>query len=63
MTARRRRPHDDAEGVICAACHRKRMDFEKNLHEAGAGELKRKLYHAFATLGLGREVQIIAKKL
>jgi SAM-dependent methyltransferase len=43
-------------------CHGKRMAFERNLAAAGLTHVKRKLYRAFASTGLGREVVLIAKK-
>ena len=45
------------------ACHARRMRFETNLDKAGKGEVKRRLYGALAELGLGREVQILARRL
>ena len=45
------------------ACHARRMRFEMNLDKAGKGEVKRRLYGALAELGLGREVQILARRL
>jgi SAM-dependent methyltransferase len=43
-------------------CHRKRMAFERNLAAAGLTHIKRQLYEAFASNGLGREIVLIAKK-
>jgi SAM-dependent methyltransferase len=43
-------------------CHSKRKVLEFNLAKAGMGDLKRKLYKAFASLGIGREAQIIGRK-
>ena len=43
-------------------CHAKRMLFEKNLSSAGLKTVKRQLYRDLAKNGLGREVQIIARK-
>jgi len=43
-------------------CHAKRKVLERNLSEAGMTDLKRRLYQAFASIGIGREVQIIAQK-
>ncbi len=43
-------------------CHQMRMSFEQNLEKAGMGELKIELYHALASLGLGREVFLIGRK-
>ena len=42
-------------------CHQKRKNFEINMNEAGMNGIKRRLYQNLAGLGLGREVQIIAK--
>jgi len=42
--------------------HGLRKTFEKQLVDAGAAEIKRKLYAAFAGLGLGREVALIARR-
>jgi SAM-dependent methyltransferase len=50
---------DDALG---RECHKKRMIFEKNLARAGKSKLKSELYSAFADLGLGRQIQITARK-
>ncbi|MEW6386287.1 MAG: class I SAM-dependent methyltransferase [Thermodesulfobacteriota bacterium] len=44
-------------------CHQKRKNLEQNLAKAGMTDLKRRLYKALASLGLGREVQIFAKKI
>ena len=43
-------------------CHTKRKTLERNLAEAGMTDLKRRLYEGFASIGIGREVQIIAQK-
>ncbi|HPI91491.1 MAG TPA: class I SAM-dependent methyltransferase [Deltaproteobacteria bacterium] len=43
-------------------CHMKRKMLEHNLAEAGLSGLKQKLYRSFASLGIGREVQIYARK-
>lgn len=43
-------------------CHTKRKLFEKNLSFAGFNELKRNLYRALASLNIGREVIIYARK-
>ena len=42
-------------------CHQMRMSFEQNLEKAGMGELKRDLYRKLASMGLGREIQIVAR--
>lgn len=44
------------------ACHAKRKRLEQNLHAAGLAPLKRELYRALSALGLGREVQVVARK-
>lgn len=44
------------------ACHSKRMQFEQSLHAAGADGLLNQLYSALASLGLGREVVLFARK-
>jgi len=44
------------------SCHSKRKQFETNLDAAGMGSVKRQLYQGMADIGLGREVQIIARK-
>lgn len=49
---------DDAKG---RQCHGRRMDFEKNLHKAGQSGLKRKLYQMLAEVGLGREINMLAR--
>jgi SAM-dependent methyltransferase len=43
-------------------CHGKRMRLEVNLKKAGLSGLKRTLYRSFAEVGLGREIQVIARK-
>jgi len=43
-------------------CHRRRMDFERNLIRAGKSELLEEIYTAFSKLGLGRELLVIARK-
>ena len=45
------------------SCHQKRMAFELALATAGLGQLKRALYRAFATLDVGRELQLLARVL
>ena len=44
------------------ACHHRRMRFEKTLEEAGLGPLRADLYRAFAKHGIGREVQVLARR-
>jgi len=43
-------------------CHGKRKALERNLSKAGMTELKRVLYQAFASIGIGREAQIFGQK-
>jgi len=43
-------------------CHSKRKTFESNLAQAGLSDLKRKTYQAFASLGIGREAQLIGRR-
>lgn len=43
--------------------HGLRKTLDQNLFDAGATELRRKLYGAFADLGLGREVVLYARKV
>lgn len=40
---------------VGARCHKKRMEFEKNLSRVGGNTLKRSLYRALLSLGIGRE--------
>ena len=44
------------------ACHTKRKTFEKNLLKAGVPHIKQTLYKKFAQMGIGREIQMIARK-
>lgn len=44
------------------ACHAKRKTFEQNLATAGLNDIKRRLYHALAENGLGREVVVVGRK-
>jgi SAM-dependent methyltransferase len=44
------------------ACHGRRMELEKNLHKAGMNEVKRRLYRALASEGLGREIVLLARR-
>ena len=48
--------------VLGRQCHGKRMMLEQNLAEAGMTNLKRRLYQAFASTGVGREVWVIGQK-
>lgn len=43
-------------------CHGKRKLLERNLANASLTVLKRQLYQAFASVGIGREVHIVARK-
>lgn len=43
-------------------CHAKRKHFELALQMAGRSNLKRKMYEAFANLGIGREILMFARK-
>jgi len=44
------------------ACHAKRKAFETNLAKAGLTTLKQDMYRALATLGIGRDVFVVARK-
>ncbi len=50
---------NDALGRVC---HARRKAFEQLLHDAHAGELKRRLYRTFAELGLGRDAILFATR-
>ena len=43
--------------------HKKRMELEKTFSEHGEDELRRKIYHSFSNLGLGREIAVFARKI
>ena len=43
-------------------CHFMRKAFEFNIHTTGSNEFRKKLYSAFAEIGVGRELVIIARK-
>lgn len=43
------------------ACHRKRMNFETHLRQAGLNDLRRELYRRLAELGLGRDLVVYAR--
>lgn len=45
------------------ACHNKRKTFEQNLKKAGLSPMKRQLYQALASQGLGRKIILFGKKL
>ena len=51
---------NDSLGRIC---HNQRMNFEKNLLASDQKELKQMLYKTFASLNIGREVKMIARKI
>ena len=42
-------------------CHLKRKKFEQALYTAGLADLKKELYRKFATLGIGREIVMLAQ--
>ena len=44
------------------ACHAKRKAFETNLAKAGLTPLKQEMYRALASLGIGRDVFVVARK-
>ncbi len=44
------------------ACHARRKRLERTLDRAGLSGLKRGLYEALAALGIGREIQVVARK-
>lgn len=44
------------------ACHARRKRFELNLARAGMSGLKQAMYHSLATLGIGRDVIVTARK-
>jgi ABC-type hemin transport system ATPase subunit len=44
-------------------CHGKRKILEQNLARAGLTGLKRRLYQALASLGIGREVVMVGRKV
>ncbi len=46
---------------IGKACHRKRMNFERNLEQSGLNRIRQQLYHCFAQLGIGRQIVIFAR--
>ncbi|CAD6365037.1 hypothetical protein SHEWT2_03127 [Shewanella hafniensis] len=45
------------------ACHKKRMRFDTQLLRSGNNQVKRKFYQALASVGMGREVVLFAKKI
>jgi 2-polyprenyl-3-methyl-5-hydroxy-6-metoxy-1,4-benzoquinol methylase len=50
------------DDLLGRACHHKRVRFEKILADAGLNDLKRKLYQSFASVNIGREICIYARK-
>lgn len=44
-------------------CHKKRMRFDTQMSKAGNNQVKRDFYRALASVGMGREVVLFAKKL
>ncbi|NWH08248.1 MAG: class I SAM-dependent methyltransferase [Alphaproteobacteria bacterium] len=44
------------------ACHARRMRFDLTLEQAGLGEVRRRFYRALASVGLGRDACIIARR-
>lgn len=51
------------DGARGRECHAKRKAFELALEAAGMSELKTRLYEQFASLGLGRTTQVLARRL
>ncbi|HED65423.1 MAG TPA: class I SAM-dependent methyltransferase [Planctomycetes bacterium] len=49
-------------GSLGRTCHGRRMRLEQTLEKAGMGELRADLYRSLADLGIGREVQVLARK-
>jgi len=50
---------NDALGRVC---HERRKRLEMNLDKAGMGHVKKDLYKAFAEVGIGRDVILVARK-
>lgn len=50
------------DDTVGRRCHSMRMKLEKNLYSAGQGELLSRMYTAMASLGLGRELVLVARK-
>lgn len=48
-------------GVLGKTCHRKRVEFERSLETAGYSPFRRELYKLFGSLGIGREIVLLAK--
>ena len=51
-----------ADPQLGAECHKRRVNFEKHLNNAGFKELKQQFYESLRLLGLGREVICYARK-
>lgn len=47
---------------VGAACHARRMSFDLSLETAGKGDVRRSLYAALASSGIGREATVVAVK-
>ncbi len=52
-----------ADRSVGKSCHQRRRRFEKSLIGGGQRVLLHKLYQAFAQLGLGREIFMLARKV
>lgn len=48
--------------ILGRSCHKRRMNFEKLLHESGMKNFKQKLYKFFAQNNIGRDSEVIARK-
>ena len=48
--------------IIGKEKHNERMNFEINLFKSGYHDLKKKIYHGFAEMGIGRTAIIFAQK-
>lgn len=51
-----------ADPALGKPAHARRTAFEAVLEQAGMGELRNKLYKAFADLDLGRQIDLVARK-
>lgn len=51
------------DGKTGRAVHEQRKQLEMNLDRAGKTDLKRKMYDALCSLGIGRQVTVVAKKV
>ncbi len=47
---------------VGSVCHQKRVNFESLLYKSGNKKLMKQMYTAFAQLGLGRQIEVIARK-